>query len=326
MNAPSLALACAVSLVTGMFLPQTDRNPSGAGPQRYEAATVKPCKPEDQVLGPGRGLAGGTNATISTGRFNVPCVTVEQLVYLAYAGPGARDDEHLINDGLGGASNETKVRGGPDWAHSYKDKFEIEATAPGVTERTVLMGTMLRTLLEERFHLQIHRETEQVGMFALDVAKGGLKVKPMQPGDCDADQADSNDPNAAKPHCGGINTAGSGPNVAWTFVGFPLSAVADRLSGTLRQHVVDQTGITDTFILRLEFHPDENTPGIVWPAERDADTSAPQAASIFTALEQQLGLKIEKTKGPRGFIVIDHVERPAPGGLAWLDTGRPGAR
>jgi hypothetical protein len=64
--------------------------------------------------------------------------------------------------------------------------------------------------------------------------------------------------------------------------------------------------------MRLEFHPDDNTPGIVRPPERDADKSAPQAASIFTALEQQLGLKLEKTKGPRGFIVIDHIEKPTP--------------
>jgi len=74
--------------------------------------------------------------------------------------------------------------------------------------------------------------------------------------------------------------------------------------------------VDDEFIIRLEFHPDENTPGIKSPEERDADTSAPQAASIFTALEEQIGVKLEKAKGQRGYLVIDRVERPSPNGSA----------
>jgi uncharacterized protein (TIGR03435 family) len=239
-------------------------------------------------------------------------VTAEQLIYLAYAGSGARDDEHLVNDGLGGPSDSSKIRGGPAWVHSYKDKWAIEATAAsGVSERIVLMGAMLRTLLEERFHLKLHRESEDVPMFALGVAKSGFTLKPMKPGDCDDDLSTPFDPNA-KPKCGGINTDGRGSNLIWTFGGFDLSALAGRLSRTVGLHVIDKTGITGEFIMRLEFHPDDNTPGIVRPPERDADKSAPQAASIFTALEQQLGLKLEKTRAARGFIVIDHIDRPAP--------------
>ena len=112
---------------------------------------------------------------------------------------------------------------------------------------------------------------------------------------------------------------GRGPNVLWSFNGFAISALASRLSGTLGRHVIDRSGITDKFVYKFEFHPDENTPGIRWPPEREADTSAPQAASIFTALEEQLGLKIESTRAPRGFLVIDHVERPTTnGGVAFL--------
>ena len=66
-------------------------------------------------------------------------------------------------------------------------------------------------------------------------------------------------------------------------------------------------------MLRFEFHPDDSTPGIHWPGEREADTSAPEAASVFTALEQQVGVKLEKTRGPRGYLVIDHVEPLSPG-------------
>ena len=301
-----IAGACAVAFVVAAQTAPVEK------PQRYDAASIKPCAPEDQLPGPGRGTAGGTNATVSPGRFNVPCVTAEQLIYLAYAGSGARDDEHLVNDGLGGPSDDKKVRGGPSWVHSYKDKWAIEATAAGVSDRTILMGAMLRTLLEERFHLRTHRESEDLPMYALVVAKSGFKLKPIQQGDCDDDDTRPFEMNPAKPRCNGVNTAMNGPNMVWTFGGFAPSELAGRLSRTVGLHVIDQTSITGDFIIRLEFHPDDATPGLNWPADRGADTGIPQAASIFTALEQQLGLKLEKTKAPRGFIVIDHIEKPTP--------------
>ena len=280
---------------------------------KFDAASVKPCRVEDSPPGPARGTAGGTNATFSPGRMHVPCVTLQQLIYLAYAAYGASAEERLANDNPGAAANDTKVRGGPSWVRSQRDKYTVEATAAGATERTVLLGTMLRTLLEERFKLKIRREIEEVPMFALTTSKSGFKVKPMKEGECDPDhdRQPTMDPDA-KPLCGGLTMGGRGPNAVWRFAGFPVSALAGRLSGAVGRHVIDRTGIEGEFIYRLEFHPDENTPGIRWPPERDADTSAPMAASLFTALEEQLGLKLENTRAPRGFLVIDHVERPTP--------------
>ena len=321
------AIAITAVLATGMSsirivaaaqTPQTTA-PASAGnaKTRYDAASIKPCEPEENPTG-ARGTAGGTNATFSPGRFYVPCVTTEQLIYLAYASYGAPESDRLANDDPGSASNAEKIRGGPAWVHSLRDKYRVEAVADGATERTVLMGTMLRTLLEERFKLKIHRDEETVDMWAMTLAKGGLKLKPMKEGDCEPFDASAGPPQPgprgpnAKPLCSALSMNGNGPNTVWTWGGFPLSSVAGRLNGALKRHVIDQTGIKDKFIIRLEFHPDENTPGIVWPADRNADTSAPQAASIFTALEEQLGLKAEKTKGPRGFLVIDAIERPTP--------------
>jgi uncharacterized protein (TIGR03435 family) len=284
---------------------------SASGP-RFETASIKPCRPEDSPPGPARGGAGGTNATFSPGRMNVPCVTLEQLIYLAHAGSGATADEWLVNVQPGSASSDKLVRGGPPWVHSQRDKYAVEATASGASERTVLLGAMLRTLLEERFHLALHRDTEEEPMFALTVGKNGFKLKPMAKGDCDPDQSTPFDANAAKPRCGNMSSMGNGANTVWTFNGFELSALAARLSRTLGRHVIDRTGLAAEYMIRLEFHPDDSTPGITSPADREADPSVPPAASIFGALEEQLGLKLEKTRGPSGFLVIDHVDRPTP--------------
>jgi uncharacterized protein (TIGR03435 family) len=315
----TLALALSALAVTSTWplngvagQPQTPSPTAAADKPKFDAASIRPCRAEEAPPGPARGGAGGTNATFSPGRMNVPCVTLEQLIYLAYAGPGATKEEWLINVGQGGASDETKVRGGPAWVHSQRDKFAVEATAAGASDRHVLLGTMLRTLLEDRFRLKVHRETEEVPMYALTVAKSGFKLKPAKPGDCQPfGPGGTFDQKAAKPPCGAITAGQNGPNAVWTFTGFEVAAVASRLSRTLDRHVIDQTGITGDFIMRLEFHPDENTPGIVWPADHEADETTPRAASIFTALEQQLGLKIEKARAPRGFLVIDRVERLA---------------
>ena len=279
----------------------------------FDAATIKPCQAEEAAPGPARGTMGGTNASFSPGRMNVPCVTLEQLIYLAYAGAGVALEDQLVNVVPGGAADDRKVRGGPAWVHSQHNKFAVEGAAAGASDRYVLVGSMLRALLEDRFHLKVHRDSEDVPMFAMTVAKSGLKLKPLQPGDCLPYDAATFDPNSSKPTCGNLTMGGNGPNVVWKFTGFQLRALAARLSSALGSYVIDRTGVTDEFILRFEFHPDESTPGIHW-VDRDGDASVPDAAAVFTALEQQVGVKLEKTRGPRGFLVIDHV---AP-----LDTAR----
>lgn len=322
-----LSWLCVASAYVSAATLTTPAVPQSSLRQTYDVATIKPCEPEENPTG-ARGTAGGTNATFSPGRFYVPCVTVEQLIYLAYASYGAPDTDRLANDNAGSASNATKVRGGPDWVHSLKVKYSIEATASGATERTVLMGSMLRSLLEDRFKLKLRREVEEKPMFDLVVAKSGLKLKPMKDGDCVPFDPKTSDPRSGN-NCGGIMSSGRGPNALWTFNGFKLSALANRLSSTVGLHVADKTGIDSEFIMRLEFHPDENTPGIIWNAARDADTSVPRASSLFNALEEQLGLTLEKTRGPHGYLVIDHIERPTPDGPASVAPARsqgPGVR
>lgn len=286
---------------------------SAATVARFDAATIKPCSADEAPPGPARGGMGGTNASFSPGRMNVPCVTLEQLIYLAYAGSGAWPDNQLVNVVPGGASDDRKVRGGPAWVHSQHTKFAVEAAAAGASARNVLLGSMLRTLLEDRFELKIRRETEDVPMYAMTVAKGGLRIKPTRPGDCVAYDSATFNMSASTPTCGNLTMGSNGPNVVWKFNDFELQSLAYRLSSALNTFVIDRTDVTDKFMLRLEFHPDDSTPGIRWTPDREAESGAPQAASIFTALEQQVGVKIEKTRGPRGYLVIDHVA-PLQGG------------
>jgi uncharacterized protein (TIGR03435 family) len=279
---------------------------------RFDAASVRPCNAEeDPAAGRGRGTAGGTNASTSPGRMHVPCVSLQQLIYLAYASYGANPSERMVNDDFGSGSNATKVRGGPAWVHSHREGYTVEAVAQGASERTVLLGTMLRTLLEDRFQLKIHRESEQVPMYALTVAKAGSKLQPMKDGDCDADRSALFNLKAGKPMCGSITMRPNGPNVVWTLGGFEVQTLAGRLSPTMGRHVIDRTGITGKFVIRLEFHPDESTVGID-RRDLEHDESVPQAASILTALDEQLGLKLEPIRAPREFIVIDRIERPLP--------------
>ena len=144
-------------------------------------------------------------------------------------------------------------------------------------------------------------------MYALTVAKGGFKLKPMKDGDCDSGDTAT----AGKPRCSSINMNRNGHNTVWTYGGMQVSAIAGMLSSTLDRHVIDRTGLTDKFVIRLEFSSDENTPRLV---QRDIDyppDPGPRGPGILTALDQ-LGLKVEAVKAPRGYLVIDHVERPAP--------------
>jgi uncharacterized protein (TIGR03435 family) len=111
-----------------------------------------------------------------------------------------------------------------------------------------------------------------------------------------------------------MSTQRNGPNQVIVAGGMTLEALARNLAGPLGGVIVtDKTGNTDKFNFVLEFVIDDNTPGPRFLAPRPAPepSDIPRAATIFTALEEQLGLRLERTSAPREFIVIDQVERPS---------------
>jgi len=314
-----VALACTITALVVTTISPLDiaariQTPSQATDgRRFEVASVKPCRDEDFRNGGQR----RQEVTYSPGRITINCIGLARIIYFAYAGIGSMNDP-LINDHPGDPSH---VRGGPEWIRT--ETFYIEAKAEGTPDRTVMMGPMLRALLEEHFKLKTHRELEQVPMYAMTVAKGGLKTKPLEEGGCRSfDEVKDLPPQqigamdmGAKPVCGNFTSLGDRVTRKWSLGGTTLARFANQtLSSVLDRHVMDNTGVDGTFNIKLEFGYDENIKeGVfggrpVGPID-DPPPGVERGPSIFTALEQQLGLKLEKANGPRGFLVIDSAQR-----------------
>jgi uncharacterized protein (TIGR03435 family) len=286
---------------------------------KFDVASIRPCSPGDgggkSGGRGGKGGGGGRYLGRSPGRFNVTCMSVVDLIDIAYVQFG----DPLENDDMLPLLIE-RTRGGPGWARS--DRYTIHAEtedriANGPTEGNSpafrrMAGPMLQALLEDRFQLKTHREVEEAPMYALTLAKSGLKLKPVEEGDCLPD-GPPEWPKGGKPPCRWIGWGANGPNRMLLAGGVPFKQLALALGGFfLDRHVIDRTGVTESFNIRVEFAPDENTPNKFNDPRLEVDPTSdiPLGASIFTALAQ-VGLKLEPIKAPRGFIVMDHVERPS---------------
>jgi uncharacterized protein (TIGR03435 family) len=297
-----------LTLVTaggGFALAQT----SGAATPKFEAATIKPgCG----ALAPGRGGLVGERIGFDTspGRINIWCLSVAAIIRTAYT----FDRSDALLNWAGSVAQ--LVRGGEHWV--YSDRYTIEAKAEGTPAEKVMMGTMLEGLLADRLHLTLRHEVEDAPMYALTVAKGGLRIRPMEAGGCTPRVPGMPNPAlgpGAKPLCDVGRGKVDGPNWVLDASGMGLSGLVGYLSNHLDRHVIDKTGITDVFSYHLEFARDENAPGPMdpdgpAPPSMPASDAAP-GQSVFSALEQQLGLKLEPVRGSPGFIVIEHVERPS---------------
>ena len=322
-------------------VPALAPQPLPAARPKFDAASIKPCQPGD---GPGRGGKGdmGANRGVdpslpegvggyfraSPGRLDITCGSILTMVDFAYVGHGSP----LLNQG-GPMREGEVVLGVPKWAMAARYTIHAETDDPvanGPTQRapgergaplpaaSLLYGPMLQGLLEDRFQLKIHREITQVPMYALTVAKGGLKLKPIQADDCTTPEpgqamARIFGPND-KPNCGWTGWPVHGPNRTLVGGGITLARLASQLGGLISDRkVLDHTGISGIYNIRLEYAPDEKT-RCVGPAQVcavDPNSEIPPGPTIFAALEQQLGLKLEPVKGPQEHIIIDHVQQPS---------------
>jgi uncharacterized protein (TIGR03435 family) len=187
--------------------------------------------------------------------------------------------------------NPRTISGGPGWIES--DHYDILAVTPGEVRPTHdEQMSMLRTLLTDRFKLTFHREQKVFSIYELQVAKNGPKLK--------ASTAPPDDPPALISTVYPQRVVLPARNATMgDFVSLMQRAMLDR-------PVVDKTGLSGRYDFDLEWAPDETQFGGDLPT---ASADAP-SAPLFVAIQQQLGLKLEATRGPVEAIVVDKAERP----------------
>lgn len=177
-----------------------------------------------------------------------------------------------------------QISGGPGWAGS--DHYDLEAVASGEgTLTSEKSKEMVRSLLSERFQLRVHFDRQEIPMYALVVAKGGPKLRP---------------PASENARPGGFTRA-SAEGIHMEVTKGTMDDLAHRLSGNgAGRPLVDKTGLSGYFAYTLDYVPNTSVPS--------AESNVP---TLSNALQDQLGLKLESTRGPSRKLVIDHVEKPS---------------
>jgi uncharacterized protein (TIGR03435 family) len=179
---------------------------------------------------------------------------------------------------------------------------------------------MLQTLLAERFQLSLHRETRELPIFVLSAAKGGIKAsQPPADSVCPpVDAAPAPQPRApGSPGplpCGMVRIFLGTVGIRMEGTRIPMAELVRTLAGVMGRPVIDKTGYTGQFEISAEFQPDESTaelpPRPGGPLNPDAAHPDSNVPSIFAAIQEQFGLKLESAKGPVEVLVIDRLERP----------------
>lgn len=250
---------------------------SGTRPnfEAFEVATVKPTAPEEIGVNKGRYIR-----MQSAHRFQAKNYTVSGLIAAAYE------------------LNPKMISGGPEWADT--DRYDVMAATPGeLTPSHDDQMRMLRKLLSERFNLRFHRKMEDFAIFELTVAKNGPKLKP---GSAPRDESYNATTTLYPAASGGIDHA---LLPAHNITIQQFAAVLQH--GILDRPVLDNTQLTGRYDIDLEWTPDESNFGGNLPPG-PPDSAKP---GLFIAIQQQLGLRIEATRGPVEALVIDGIDRPS---------------
>lgn len=164
---------------------------------------------------------------------------------------------------------------GPGWMGT--ERYDIEAKA-GSERSAQEVQLMLQNLLADRFGMKIRRDVRQMPVYALVVARDGPKLRESKPADSSSMSSSNHSLMANK---------------------ITLPVLSSILSGQMDRPVLDQTGLPGTFDITLEWTPDA-------PAVADGPPPGP---SLFTALQEQLGIRLESRTGPVDLLIVDHAER-----------------
>jgi uncharacterized protein (TIGR03435 family) len=281
----AVGIVAVVSGIAGVLAAQTPAPPA------FEVVSIKPAPPES-IHGGYQVLPGGR----LTGAFSL-----HALIWMAYrsVNPALRDDQ---------------IIGEPSWASSV---FHITVTVgpDGPTELAAfleVLSPMLKTLMEDRFKLAAHIEKREVPVYALVVARSdgrlGPKLRPITDDECAARAASRasgalNSSRDALP-CGGLRPSATGASA----FGVHMTRVASLLEGAgPGRPILDRTNLAGIFDVDFQWGPEATR----LTADASPGTaSSSDATSIFTAVQEQLGLKLESRREPMDVLVIDHVEHP----------------
>jgi uncharacterized protein (TIGR03435 family) len=247
--------------------------PAVAAPPVFEVATVKLNKSGDS----------GSHSSLDNGRFTAKNTLLKSLIqYQAYRIP------------------EAQVLGGPKWLNA--ERFDIEARIDSSVadqlrtlsrdQRKLQTQAMFQQLLADRFKLAVHWETRELPVYALVVAKNGPNLHRSKESD-------------GSSHTSNGQFAGQGVTL-----GEIADTLTQELSKELGRVILDKTGIDGRYDITLKWTPETGATAM----NSGTEGSAPppdSGASIFTAIQEQLGLKLESTKGPVQVLIIDHVEMPS---------------
>jgi uncharacterized protein (TIGR03435 family) len=262
-----------LSVTSGGAAPQA-ANPAVQLPS-YDVASIKPSKAGD-----------GSTLLFRTGTFTAKGMTLKSLIKEAY---GIEDDQ---------------ISEAPKWVSSQT--YDIEAKVDGADAATLeklsddQSRLMFQSFLRDRFQLKVHWETKDLPVLALVVAKGGPKLQQAKPGDTYPDGIKG--PDGKPEGHAGMMMWGRG---RLTGQGIPIGNLVPPLTQELGRIVQDKTGLTGKYDIELRWTTDDAAPD----SRSASDSPGP---SIFTAMQEQLGLKLESQKAPVKVLLIDHVEQPPP--------------
>jgi uncharacterized protein (TIGR03435 family) len=289
LTAAALCVAIAAAnagLAHGQILHATGPRPS------FEVATIKPSKPEETRSG--MGFSDGGRVFVTTN------ATLRDLIQEAYNVKAANQ--------IVGASGWTTTDKFDIQARLEEAQFAAMAAMP-MEDKIQQIRLMLQSLLEERFALKLETSTRQSTFFTLVQAKGGSKLTLTAMAAPDpsgiAGPHPASDPMLRRKGAGRLEATG----VSMKLLTDTLSRMPE-LGGeggfTIGELVVDRTGLNGSYDWSLRWTPD--------PPDPAADAAPPgdAAPGLFTALQEQLGLKLERTKGPVEVLVVTHVDRPTP--------------
>lgn len=284
----------ALAIVFGLSTTTQAQVPHADGPvPSFEVATIRPWNPPPPPPAPPPGeeiitesvmkVSSGPPAGQVADRVRL-IGNIKLLIAMAY-------ELHL--------GQESRVLDLPSWAEDGSQRYEINAKIDDTTlaalkalspsEQRHRVSLMEQQLLAERLHLKVHMDTRDLPIFELVVSKGGPRLTPSQPGEATT--------VTAIDHQGSTDLTAVGATLN-DFAHAPMFLSTPAISN---HDIVNHTGLTDRYDFKLRYAIER--PG--------ADTEPSDAPSLFTAIQEQLGLKLVPTKGPSRVIVVDHIERLA---------------